>query len=62
MKLIKIALLCVSLAATLFWAGCASFTRRNEVEVQVPEHDQVVRDQIPAEGGRKIPVVRTYSP
>ena len=62
MKLIKIALLCVSLAATLSWGGCASFTRRNEVEVQVPEHDQVVRDQIPAEGGRKIPVVRTYSP
>jgi hypothetical protein len=62
MKSIKIALLCVSLAANLSWGGCASFTRRNEVEVQVPEHDQVVRDQIPAEGGRKIPVVRTYSP
>jgi hypothetical protein len=62
MKLIKTALLCFSLAATFSWSGCASFTRRNEVEVEVPDHDQVVRDQIPAEGGRKIPVVRTYSP
>jgi len=62
MKLIKIVLLCLSLGATLSWGACASFTRRNEVEVEVPSHDEVVRDEIPAEGGRKIPVVRKYSP
>jgi hypothetical protein len=62
MKLIKTALLCVSLAATFSCGGCASFTRRNEVEVEIPDHDHVVRDEIPAEGGRKIPVVRTYAP
>ncbi len=29
---------------------------------EIPPHDSAVRDEIPAEGGRKIPVVRTYNP
>ncbi|MBA3542980.1 MAG: hypothetical protein H0T83_00835 [Chthoniobacterales bacterium] len=56
---ITMLLLCV---AVLTMPACASFTRRNEVEVEVPSHDRVVRDEIPAEGGRKIPVVREYNP
>ena len=51
-------LLCV--AATLLLGACASFTRRGEIMTEVPSHDTVVRDQIPAEGSRKIPVVRQY--
>ena len=62
MRIIKTALLCLSLAATLGWEGCASFKRRNEVEVEVPPHNGIVRDQIPAEGERKIPVVQKYTP
>jgi hypothetical protein len=48
--------------AALVLPSCASFRHRNEVEVDVPDHQSVVRDEIPAEGERKIPVVRTYSP
>ena len=33
-----------------------------ETEVVIPAHDQVVRDEVPAESGRKIPVVQTYNP
>lgn len=50
----------LSLVATLLLGGCASFSRRNEVEVQVPPRDSVVRDQVPAEGSRKIPVIQQY--
>jgi hypothetical protein len=49
-------LLCV--AATLLLGACAS--HRGEIVTEVPSHDSVVRDQIPAEGSRKIPVIRQY--
>jgi hypothetical protein len=38
--------------------ACAN--QRRETEVVVPSHDQVVRDQVPADSGRKIPVVQNY--
>ena len=44
--------------ATLLLGACASSSR--EAEVVVPSHDSVVRDQIPAEGDRKIPVIKQY--
>ena len=50
----------LAVIATLLQGGCSSFRRNREVEVVVPPHDTVVRDQSPAEGGRKIPVVRQY--
>ena len=53
-----IMLLCVIMNLLL---GACAF-QRSETEVVVPSHDQVVRDEIPAESGRKIPVVRTYNP
>jgi hypothetical protein len=54
----SIMLLCV--LASLLFGSCAY--QRRETEVVIPAHDQVVRDEIPAESGRKIPVVRTYNP
>ncbi len=50
----------LTLVATCLLTSCASYTRRNEIAVEVPSHDEVVRDEIPAEGGRKIPVIRKY--
>ena len=50
-----------ALFAGLFLSSCAFRTR--EVMVEEPphrNHDTIVRDQIPAEGGRKIPVVEQY--
>jgi hypothetical protein len=63
MKAIKRTLLLV-IPATLFLTGCLSHGR-NETEVYVPDSPQgsrttVVKDQIPAEGTRKIPVVQQY--
>jgi hypothetical protein len=54
----SIMLLC--LVTSLLLGACA-FQQR-ETEVVVPPHDQIVRDQVPAESGRKIPVVQTYNP
>jgi hypothetical protein len=52
-------ILLLSLVATLLFGGCAS--NRSETEVVVPPHkDTVVRDEIPAEGQRKIPVIQQY--
>ncbi len=55
-------LLLLAVVATLPLTACTSFTRRGETMTEIPPHDSVVRDEIPAEGGRKIPVVRTYNP
>lgn len=54
----SIMLLC--LITSVLFGACAY--QRRETEVVVPAHDQVVRDQVPAESGRKVPVVRTYNP
>jgi hypothetical protein len=51
-------ILLLFVVATLLLGGCA--TNRRETELVVPSHDSVVRDEIPAEGGRKIPVVQEY--
>ncbi len=52
-------LLWPTLALTLWTTSCAP--GRREVEVHVPaNHDAVVQDEIPAEGGRKIPVIKKY--
>ncbi len=51
-------ILLLSVVATLLLGGCAS--NKRETEVVVPSHDSVVRDEIPAEGGRKIPVIQQY--
>lgn len=60
----KVTLLCAALAASLSLLGCAS---KNEVEVETPTTTttkpgttRVVKDQIPAEGQRKIPVTQDY--
>ncbi|CAN5589174.1 hypothetical protein BH20VER3_BH20VER3_12030 [soil metagenome] len=48
-----------ALVVTLLLTSCASW--RREVEVEIPaRHDAVVQDEIPAEGGRKIPVIKKY--
>ncbi len=48
-----------ALIVTLLFSSCAF--RKREVEVEIPAHrDTIVRDQIPAEGGRKIPVFEQY--
>ena len=62
----KVTLLCTALAALLSLPGCASGKR--EIEIETPSTTtttkrgttQVVKDQIPAEGQRKIPVTQEY--
>ncbi len=57
MKLI----LLLTVGTGLLFSGCASSHNSRETEVDIPDsHNTVVRDQIPAEGGRKIPVVQQY--
>ncbi|MDQ3197819.1 MAG: hypothetical protein ABIR38_09155 [Chthoniobacterales bacterium] len=54
-------LLLPALFVSLLLPACAF--RSREVMVEEPphrDHDTIVRDQIPAEGGRKIPVVQQY--
>ena len=62
----KMTLLCAALVTLLSLPGCAN---RSEVEVETPAATttttkrgttQVVKDQIPAEGQRKIPVTQEY--
>lgn len=53
-------MLLLSVVATVLLAGCASYTRNGEIVTETSSHDTVVRDQIPAEGSRKIPVVQQY--
>ncbi|MEO7166988.1 MAG: hypothetical protein ABI787_08055 [Spartobacteria bacterium] len=56
----KSILLLAVVISTLLGA-CSSYSRRGEIATDIPPHrDTVVRDQIPAEGSRKIPVVRQY--
>lgn len=56
----NIMLLLPMLALTFLLTSCAN--GRREVEVYVPpNHDEVLQDEIPAEGGRKIPVVKKYN-
>jgi uncharacterized lipoprotein YajG len=50
----------LSVAATLLLAACASYSRNGEIVTETPSHDTVVRDEIPAEGSRKIPVIQQY--
>ena len=50
----------LSVAATLLLGACASFNRKDEIVTEIPSHDTVVRDQVPAEGSRKFPVVQQY--
>ncbi|MEO7724782.1 MAG: hypothetical protein ABIU29_08870 [Chthoniobacterales bacterium] len=63
MKQTKVILLSACLLAPLIFGACES---RNKYETQttVPaSHStttRVVKDQIPAEGGRKIPVIKEY--
>ncbi len=50
-----------ALFGSLLLSSCAF--RSREVMVEEPphrDHNTIVRDQIPAEGGRKIPVVEQY--
>ena len=53
-------ILLLSVVTTLLLGGCASFRHSRETEVEIPSHNTVVRDQVPAESGRKIPVVQQY--
>jgi hypothetical protein len=53
-------LMLLSIVATLLLGACASFIHTDEIVTETPSHDTVVRDQIPAEGSRKIPVVQQY--
>lgn len=61
----RIVILGVTLAAVVSLAGCA----KDEIETETPASTttttkrgtiQVVKDQIPAEGQRKIPVTQEY--
>ncbi len=63
MKKITLRPLALSLFALLVFTGCE--TRNNyETETAVPASSRsstrVVKDEIPAEGGRKIPVIEQY--
>ena len=50
-----------SIVTTLLLSGCASYKHRGETEVEIPEHQTtVVRDKIPTDTGRKIPVTQDY--
>ena len=53
-------LMLLSIVATFLLGACANFSHGGEIVTETPSHDTVVRDQIPAEGSRKIPVVQQY--
>jgi hypothetical protein len=60
----KTALFTVYLSISLLTAGCAE-RNRYETETTIssspaPSSNRVVKDEIPAEGQRKIPVVQQY--
>ena len=63
MKRTKTTLLATCLLAPLLFGACDS-TSRNESESTVPaathSGTRVLKDEIPAEGQRKIPVVEQY--
>lgn len=63
MKAIKVILLAACLLLPLVLGAC-EFRNKYETQTEVPAStqtsNQVVRDQIPAEGGRKIPVIKEY--
>ena len=63
MKRPKINLLAACMIVTLLLGAC-EYQNRYETETAVPastgERTRVVKDQIPAEGQRKIPVVEQY--
>ncbi len=63
MKRTKVILLSTCLIAPLVLGACES-RNRYETETVVPASTRsttrVVKDEIPAEGGRKIPVIKEY--
>ncbi len=57
MKKILLPAFCLTLVLT----SCAFRSREVMVEEPAHDHNTVLRDEIPAEGGRKIPVVQKYN-
>ncbi len=53
-------ILLFAVVTTTFLGACSSYSHRGEIATDIPPHDTVVRDQIPSESGRKIPVVQQY--